>query len=67
MYEVQYSEFEDMSSAYSESLLDVRNKKTVAEITNMQRGKVYYFEFKTREEREFERDSWMGKKKIQVN
>ncbi len=67
MYEVQYSEFEDMSSAYSESLLDVRNKKTVMEITNMQRGKVYYFEFKTREEREFERDSWMGKKKIQVN
>lgn len=67
MYEVQYSQFEDMSSAYSEFLLDVRNKKTVAEITNMQRGKVYYFEFKTREEREFERDSWMGKKKIQVN
>lgn len=67
MYEVQYSEFKDMSSAYSGFLLDVRNKKTVAEITNMQRGKVYYFEFKTREEREIERDSWMGKKKIQVN
>ena len=66
MYEVQYSEFKDMSSAYSGFLLDVRNKKTVAEITNMQRGKVYYFEFKTREEREIERDSWMGKKKIQV-
>lgn len=67
MYEVQYSQFEDMSSAYSEFLLDVRNKKIVAEITNIQRGKVYYFEFKTREEREIERDSWMGKKKIQVN
>lgn len=67
MYEVRYSEFEDMSSTHSENLLDAKDNKVMGEITNLDRGKIYYFEFRTWEDHQSEIDSWMGKRKIQVN
>lgn len=67
MYEVRYSEFEDMSSPHSENLLGVKDNKVMGEITNLDMGKTYYFEFRTWEDHQSEIDSWMGKKKIQVS
>lgn len=67
MYEVRYSEFEDMSSPHSENLLDAKDNKVMGEITNLDRGKIYYFEFRTWEDHQSEIDSWMGKRKIQVS
>lgn len=67
MYEVRYSEFEDMTSPHSENLLGAKDNKVMGEITNLDRGKTYYFEFRTWEDHQSEIDSWMGKRKIQVN
>lgn len=67
MYEVRYSEFEDMSSAHSQNLLNVKDNKVMGEITNLDRGKTFYFEFRTWEDPDWEIASWMGKRKIQVN
>lgn len=67
MYEVRYSEFEDMSSPHSENLLGAKDNKVMGEITNLERGKTYYFDFRTWEDHQSEIDSWMGKRKIQVN
>lgn len=67
MYEVRYSEFEDMSSPHSENLLGAKDNKVMGEITNLDWGKIYYFEFRTWEDHQSEIDSWMGKRKIQVN
>ncbi len=67
MYEVRYSEFEDMSSAHSQNLLGAKDNKVMGEITNLDRGKTYYFEFRTWEDHQSEIDSWMGKRKILVN
>lgn len=67
MYEVRYSEFEDMSSPHSENLLGAKDNKVMGEITNLDRGKTFYFEFRTWEDHQSEIDSWMGKRKIQVN
>lgn len=67
MYEVRYSEFEDMSSPHSENLLGAKDNKVMGEITNLDRGKIYYFEFRTWEDPDWEIDSWMGKRKIQVS
>ena len=67
MYEIRYSEFKDMSSAHSQNLLNVKDNKVMGEITNLERGKTYYFDFRTWEDHQSEIDSWMGKKKIQIN
>lgn len=67
MYEVRYSEFEDMTSPHSENLLGAKDNKVMGEITNLDRGKTYYFEFRTWEDHQSEIDSWMGKRKMQVN
>lgn len=67
MYEVRYSEFEDMSSPHSENLLGAKDNKVMGEITNLEIGKTYYFDFRTWEDHQSEIDSWMGKRKIQVN
>lgn len=67
MYEIRYSEFKDMSSAHSQNLLNVKDNKVMGEITNLERGKTYYFDFRTWEDPDWEIDSWMGKRKIQVN
>ncbi len=66
MYEIRYSEFKDMSSAHSQNLLNVKDNKVMGEITNLERGKTYYFDFRTWEDPDWEIDSWMGKRKIQV-
>ncbi len=44
-----------------------KDNKVMGEITNLDRGKIYYFEFRTWEDHQSEIDSWMGKRKIQVN
>lgn len=67
MYEIRYSQFKDMSSAHSQNLLNVKDNKVMGEITNLERGKTYYFDFRTWEDPDWEIDSWMGKRKIQVN
>ena len=66
MYEIRYSQFKDMSSAHSQNLLNVKDNKVMGEITNLERGKTYYFDFRTWEDPDWGIDSWMGKRKIQV-